>query len=172
MELDSQKVYELGITHFEAKDIPKAMEYWTISSNLGHLQASFCLAFEYYALGDYYQAFMYCMKSEEYKESQCLLGFMYFQGKYVSKNYQTSFEYFSKSASQKYNTSILKLKLLNEYGFTFEKSKEECGACYEDLSNTYIYTCKKCKNSIHANCFQNWNKTCMYCRTGIPRMNF
>lgn len=43
----------------------------------------------------------------------------------------------------------------------------ECAICFDLLQLTGLFTCSKCLNSVHENCWNIWkktNKSCVYCR--------
>lgn len=86
------------------QDIAKAMEYYTIASNAGHVEAKYSMGYVYLygenGEKDYSKAFE-CLEyaaQRDHAKANRILGFAYFWGNGVDTNYDKSFRYMLRGA--------------------------------------------------------------------------
>lgn len=47
-----------------------------------------------------------------------------------------------------------------------DDTERECGICLQEMKNPseMLLQCEVCKKCVHKECYERWNKTCIYCR--------
>ena len=68
--------------------------------------------------------------------------------------------------------SNLKFKMIDdgEFSTNSRNIEDECSVCYNHMKESDVYTCSKCLNSVHKECFKRWlkdNNICIFCRSYI-----
>ena len=103
---DGYACYRLGILYLKGLGITasesKAVDYFQKSADLNDANGQYELAYHYYETHDYRKAHFYAMKSalQENLDAACLLGFLYDQGKGVTKDEKKAFGWYEKAANK------------------------------------------------------------------------
>lgn len=107
--------YILGVMYLDGnefnKDDEKAVRWWSHAANNNHKPA--------------YQKLLELASAKGNSDAQNSLGVMYKYGYQVEQNYQSSFEWFAKSAKQKNPTGQYNLALMYEAGYSDNNEKDQ-----------------------------------------------
>ena len=52
-----------------------------------------------------------------------------------------------------------------EFSTNSRNIEDECSVCYNHMKESDVYTCSKCLNSVHKECFKRWlkdNNICIF----------
>ena len=102
----------------------KVEGYMYLANEEKNTSAMLILGDYYFSRGDIELSIAYFKKAIEHKNPKgyTRLGFMYYYGKGVKKDYEEAFKYFSRGALEGDTTSILKLSDMYKFGYSVEKN--------------------------------------------------